>query len=76
MLKEYRERNKLTQEQLAIKAGIDYTNYQRIETNTTVPQTNTFAKIVLALKLSNEEIKNLLIYYSKIDTKKGKTSTK
>lgn len=74
MWKSYRERAKLTQEQLATIAGIDYTNYQRIEAYSTIPQTNTFAKIVLALNLSDIEIKELLIYYSKINSKKGKSS--
>ena len=76
MWKIYRERSKLTQEQLAAIADIDYTNYQRIESGATIPQTNTFAKIVLALNLNNSEIKELLIYYSKINSKKGKVSIK
>jgi transcriptional regulator with XRE-family HTH domain len=56
MLREYRERKKITQEKLAEITGIDRKTIFRIENNKTIPRVNNYAKIVIALEMTNEEI--------------------
>lgn len=56
MLKEEREKKKLTQEKLAEMSGIDPRTILRIEKNENIPKITTYAKIVVALELTNEEI--------------------
>lgn len=72
MLKLCREKSGLTQENLAEIIKIDIRTYQYIEAEKTIPMGNTLARIILALNLNDQEIKDLLIYYSKKNTKKGK----
>lgn len=72
MFKNYRIRMGLTQEKLSELVGIDIRSYQDIEANRTIPLTNNFAKIAIALKLSDEEIINELLKCSNIDKKKGR----
>lgn len=56
MLKEYRKRMNLSQEKLSDLTGIDRKTIFRIENNKNIPKVDTYAKIVSALKMSNEEI--------------------
>lgn len=56
MLKEERIKNNYTQEKLAELSGIDPRTILRIEKNETIPKIDTYAKIVLALGMTNEEI--------------------
>ena len=56
MLKEYRKREKISQEKLEEITNIDRKTIFRIENNINMPLLDTFAKIVIALKLSDEEI--------------------
>ena len=56
MLKEYRKREKISQEKLEKITNIDRKTIFRIENNINMPLLDTFAKIVIALKLSDEEI--------------------
>ena len=56
MLKEYRKREKISQEKLEEITNIDRKTIFRIENDINMPLLDTFAKIVVALKLSDEEI--------------------
>ena len=56
MLKEYRERKNISQEKLEKITNIDRKTIFRIENDLNVPLLDTFAKIVIALGLSDEEI--------------------
>ena len=56
MLKEYRKREKISQEKLEEITNIYRKTIFRIENNINMPLLDTFAKIVIALKLSDEEI--------------------
>ena len=56
MLREYRERKKISQEKLEDISGIDRKTIFRIENDLNIPKITTYAKIVIALDMSNEEI--------------------
>lgn len=56
MLREYRERKKISQEKLEDISGIDRKTIFRIENDINIPKITTYAKIVIALNMSNEEI--------------------
>lgn len=56
MLKEKRIEKGYTQEQLAEITGIDPRTILRIEKNKTIPKIDTYAKIVIGLEMTNEEI--------------------
>lgn len=56
MLKEYRKKQKISQETLEKITNIDRKTIFRIENNLNMPLLDTFAKLVVALKLSDEEI--------------------
>lgn len=56
MLREYRERENLTQEKLADITGIDRKTIFRIENDISMPKIDSYAKIVIALNMTNEEI--------------------
>ena len=56
MLKNERIAKGKTQEQLAEETGIDPRTILRIEKNQTTPKIDTYAKIVIALEMTNEEI--------------------
>lgn len=56
MLKEERKKKNYTQEKLSEMSGIDPRTILRIEKNITIPKIDTYAKLVLALELTNEEI--------------------
>lgn len=58
MLKEERISKGYTQEDLAELVKVDPRTILRIEKDFTVPKINTYAKIVLALGMTNEEIGN------------------
>lgn len=56
MIKEYRLKNKLSQEELAEEIGISNRHLQRLEHNEENTRLSTFKKIVKALDISDEEI--------------------
>ena len=56
MLKEYRERIKLSQEKLEEITNIDRKTIFRIENDLNIPLLDTFEKLVTALNLSDKEI--------------------
>ena len=56
MLKEYRKKLKISQEKLEDLTSIDRKTIFRIENDINMPLLDTFAKIVIALKLTDEEI--------------------
>jgi len=56
MLKEYRERAKISQNELEEKTNIDRKTIFRIENDINIPLLDTFAKMVIALNLTDEEI--------------------
>ena len=56
MLKDERLKKGYTQEKLSELSGIDPRTILRIEKNETIPKINTYAKIVIALNMTNEEI--------------------
>lgn len=68
MLKEERIEKGYTQEKLSELTKVDPRTILRIEKNLTMPKIDTYAKIVVALGLSNEEIgKNIRKIYSNIN---------
>lgn len=56
MLKKYRERANISQEELEQRINIDRKTIFRIENDLNMPMLDTFAKIVIELGLSDEEI--------------------
>lgn len=56
MLRDYREKANITQEKLSELTGVDRKTIFRIENDINIPKINSYAKIVVALNLSNEEI--------------------
>lgn len=56
MLKEYRKRAKISQEKLEEITNIDRKTIFRIENNLNMPLLDNFAKLVIALKLTDKEI--------------------
>lgn len=56
MLKKYRENKGFTQTEIADLAGIDRKTLFRIENNKTITSISNYAKLVVALGMTNEEI--------------------
>ena len=56
MLKEYRIKQKISQEELEKLTDLDRKTIFRIENDLNMPLVDTFAKLAIALKLSDEEI--------------------
>lgn len=56
MLKEYRKRENISQEELEKLTNIDRKTIFRIENDLNMPLLDTFAKIVTALNLTDKEI--------------------
>lgn len=56
MIKENREKNNLTQEQLAELIGISWRQLQRIEKNENQTKLSTLKKLIKILKVSDREI--------------------
>lgn len=56
MLKEYRMRKNMTQEELEAKTNIDRKTIFRIENDLNIPLVDTFGKIVIALEMTDKEI--------------------
>lgn len=56
MLKEYRKRKNISQEELERLTNIDRKTIFRIENDLNIPLLDTFAKMVIALNLTDEEI--------------------
>ena len=56
MLKEYRLRKNMSQEELEEKTNIDRKTIFRIENDLNMPLVDTFGKIAIALNLSDKEI--------------------
>lgn len=58
MLKEYRKRANLSQERLEQITNIDRKTIFRIENDINIPLLDTFAKLVIALNMTDKEIAN------------------
>lgn len=56
MLKEYRKARKMSQEKLEELTNLDRKTIFRIEHDINIPLIDTFAKICIALDMTNEEI--------------------
>ena len=56
MLKEYRKKKNISQEELERLTNIDRKTIFRIENDLNVPWLDTFAKMVIALELNDQEI--------------------
>ena len=56
MLKEYRLRKKISRDTLEMLTDLDRKTIYRIENDINIPLLDTFAKLVTALELSDEEI--------------------
>lgn len=56
MIKQYRKKHKLTQEELAEEIGISWRQLQRLEHNEEKTHLSTFKKIVKILKIPDDEI--------------------
>lgn len=56
MLKNERLKKGYTQEKLSEMTGIDPRTILRIEKDLTIPKLDTYAKLVIALEMTNEEI--------------------
>ncbi len=69
MLKEYRIRAKLFQEELEKITNVDRKTIFRVENDYNVPLLDTFAKLVIALKMSNDEIAQEVKKITKNNTK-------
>ena len=60
MIKKYRLKNKLSQEELAEEIGISSRHLQRLELNEENTRVSTFKKIVKTLNVPDEEILNFI----------------
>jgi len=56
MIKKYRQKNKLTQEELAEEIGISWRQLQRLEHNEEKTRISTFKKIIKILNIPDDEI--------------------
>ena len=56
MLEEYRQRAKITQEKLSELTGMDRKTIFLIENDKSIPKIDSYAKIVVALNMTNDEI--------------------
>lgn len=56
MIREYRLKNRLSQEELAEEIGISWRHLQRLEYNEENTRISTFKKIVKTLEVPDEEI--------------------
>ncbi len=65
MFKEYRNKKRLTQEQLAELAGLDPRTIQRIENKERTPSLETLAKLVIVLEISDEDLVNYIKDFNK-----------
>ena len=61
MLKEYRLRKNMSQEELEEKTNIDRKTIFRIENDLNTPLIDTFGKIAIALELSDKEIADVIM---------------
>ena len=60
MIKKYRLKNKLSQEELAEEIGISPRHLQRLELNEENIRIYTYKKVVKTLKINNEEILKII----------------
>ena len=71
MLKEYREKKNITQEKLDDISGIDRKTIFRIENDISIPKIDTYAKIVIALNMTDEEIgehiRKIALHFLEVD---------
>lgn len=56
MLKEYRKKKKISQEKLEELTNLDRKTIFRLENDINIPLLDTFAKVCIALEMTNEEI--------------------
>lgn len=69
MLIEYRKRLKISRKKLADIINVDERTIFRIEHDTSIPLVDTYAKIIKALKLSEEEVYKELMKLIEDETK-------
>lgn len=65
MFKKYRIKRKLTQEQLADLTNLDTRTIQRVENNERIPSIETFAKLVKALDIEDEDVIKYISTFTK-----------
>lgn len=65
MFKEYRRKREYTQEQLAELVGVSWRTIQRIESEQSIPTLETFAKLVIVLKINNNDVIKYLEKFAK-----------
>lgn len=66
MLEEYKKRSKLSYDKIQEICGVDKQNIYRTIKKETIPRLDTFAKICQALKMTNNEIGEVVKeYYEK-----------
>ena len=56
MLREYRKKKKISQEKLEELTNLDRKTVFRLENDISMPLLDTFAKVCIALEMTNEEI--------------------
>ncbi len=56
MLKEYREKANISQEELEKRTNLDRKTIFRLENDLNMPLVDTFGKVAIALNMTNEEI--------------------
>lgn len=71
MLKEYRNKINMSQEKLEKLTNIDRKTIFRIENNLNMPLLDTFAKLVIALNMTDKEIAEEVKKSIKISNNKG-----
>lgn len=69
MFERYRKKAGLTQEQVAEKTNISWRQLQRIEKGVSIPSLETFAKLIIVLKISNEDALNYINQFTKVKEK-------
>ncbi len=74
MLKDFREKQKISQDRLAEITGIDRKTIFRIENDINYPQVDNYAKIVVALNLTDKQIANNIrqLAYDKYEKEENK----
>ena len=70
MLREYREKLGISQERLESITNLDRKTIFRLENDINIPKLDTFAKVVIALNLSDKEIAKEVKMVAKKETEK------
>lgn len=69
MFEKYRKKAGLTQEQVAEKTNISWRQLQRIEKGVSIPSIETFSKLIMVLKISNDDVLNYINQFTKVKEK-------